>query len=97
MGLLELRAVESIEQVEPTQHVFVGVEIFRPLAADAAQLGVTNMWRDRLQDMLSQPVLQREQVARISFESVGRDHRPAFRIGQLSGNPQPVVAMPYRS
>jgi hypothetical protein len=91
-GLFEPREIEAIEQVETAQHVFISVKAVGAPVTDAAQLGLPDMRRDRLQDPLGKPILQREQIAGVALEPVGRDHRAAFHIGHFGRDPQAVAA-----
>jgi hypothetical protein len=92
--LLELVAIEPIEQVETAQPVIVSVKVFRALAANTAQFGLVDIGGNRLRDPLNQTILQGEQLGRRPFALVGVDRPLRLCVGQFRRDAQTIPAPP---
>ena len=75
--------LDAVEQVEPAQHAFVGVEALGVLAHHAPQLALLHLRRDRRRHPRRQLVLQLEEIGGGAGEAVGPDRRAALAVAEL--------------
>ena len=83
----ELLVLDAVEQVEPAQHAFVGVEALGMLAHHAPQLALLHLRRDRRHHPRRELVLQRKKILGLAGEAVGPDRPAAFAVAQLGRQP----------
>ena len=75
--------LDAVEQVEPAQHAFVGVEALGVLAQHAPQLALLDLRRDRRRHPGRQLVLQLEEIGGVAGEAVAPDRRAALAVAEL--------------
>ena len=93
--LLGLAVLEAVEQVEPAQHAFVGVEALGMLAQHALQLRFLHLGRDRRHHPGRELVLQRKEILGLAREAVAPDRPAAFAVAQLGRQPHLAAGPPH--